>query len=125
MSRVRTPAEIRHGLPELPGQVADVPTTYRDTYKQLRELGTRAYDTREIIYYRKTLTQAELKNELRKYGYQIQQGQTHGLGDILKVLEDITKEIERTGAKNQTQITWIGDRTSSKSPSIPTPSGYK
>jgi hypothetical protein len=114
MPRVRTDASKRYGLPEVPGNATDIKDRPRkNTYQQLQTLRTKAYDVREIIYHKKSLTQKKLKEELRAYGYSVPDGETAGDGGALVVLEEITGEITREGAKNDTVITWIGEGTES------------
>ena len=103
------PVHNRYGLPEVPGEVSDISCRNRqETYKRLYKLGTKPYDAREIIYYRGQLSQGELKDELRSYGYTIPSGDNHGTGSTLHILENVTNEIRRDGSKNATKITWVG-----------------
>lgn len=79
-------------------------------YDQLSSTSTQAYDVRRIVWEEGRTTREKIKERMNEMGYDsVKPGEQHtGVHSTLRVLEQLTGEVERRGRGDSKTIEWVG-----------------
>jgi len=79
-------------------------------YDQLSSTSTQAYDVRRIVWEEGRTTREKIKERMNEMGHDsVKPGEQHtGAHSTLRVLEQLTGEIERRGRGDSKTIEWVG-----------------
>lgn len=79
-------------------------------YEQLQNKSTQAHMIRKILFQEGEMTRGELKEKLHDSGYdKVTVGESHsGVNSTLRVLDQMTNEIDRKGRGEEKQLIWSG-----------------